>query len=111
MSFDPTRFAGVLLGSLLLTVGCSPQSESVSLEELASRSLAQLSGELDVPGLRAPVEVNRDEWGIPHIYAKDDDDLFMAQGYVMAQDRLWQMEMWRRAGEGRLAEILGPGAL
>ena len=110
MWFDPTRFAGVLLGSLLLTVGCSPQSEPASLEELASRSLAQLSGELDVSGLRAPVEVNRDEWGIPHIYAQNADDLFMAQGYVMAQDRLWQMEMWRRWHEGRLSEIFGPEA-
>jgi penicillin amidase len=48
---------------------------------------------------------------VPHIYAANTDDLFMAQGYVMAQDRLWQMEMWRRQREGRLAEILGPGAV
>ncbi len=110
MSFDPSRFIGVVVCLLLLAAGCSPPSEPDSLEELARRSLAQISGELDVSGLREPVEVIRDEWGIPHIYAQNDDDLFLAQGYVMAQDRLWQMEMWRRWHEGRLSEIFGPEA-
>ena len=53
----------------------------------------------------------RDTWGIPHIYAHNARDLFMAQGFVAAQDRLWQMEIWRRTGEGKLAEIYGPSAL
>jgi len=57
------------------------------------------------------VEVIRDRWGIPHIYAQHTEDLFFAQGYVMAQDRLWQMEMWRRDKEGRMAEVLGPQAI
>ncbi len=78
---------------------------------LAKESLATISGTLAVPGFRDDVEVIRDRWGVPHIYAKNTDDLFMAQGYVMAQDRLWQMEMWRREREGRLAEILGPSAV
>jgi penicillin amidase len=78
---------------------------------LARASLAEISGELAVPGLRDRVEVIRDRWGVPHIYAANTDDLFFAQGYVMAQDRLWQMEMWRREREGRLAEILGPSAV
>jgi penicillin amidase len=78
---------------------------------LARESLAQTSGTLAVPGLQARVEVIRDRWGVPHIYAQNIDDLFMAQGYVMAQDRLWQMELWRRGAEGRMAEILGPQAL
>ena len=109
MSFDPKRFVGLVVGLLLVAVGCQP-SQPDSFEELARQSLAQLGGELDVPGLREPVEVLRDEWGIPHIYAQNVDDLFMAQGYVMAQDRLWQMEMWRRWHEGRLSEIFGPEA-
>jgi penicillin G amidase len=66
---------------------------------------------LTIPGLRAPVEVRRDRWGVPHIYAKNTHDLFFAQGFVAAQDRLFPMEMWRRTGEGRLAEVLGPSAL
>ncbi len=82
-----------------------------SLDALAHRALATIEGELAVPGLKAPVEVIRDEWGVPHIYAENDDDLFFAQGYVMAQDRLWQLEMWRRWREGRLAEVFGPEAL
>jgi penicillin G amidase len=66
---------------------------------------------LSIPGLRAKVEVRRDRWGVPHIYAGNQHDLFFAQGFVVAQDRLFQMEMWRRAGEGRLSEVLGPGAV
>ena len=78
---------------------------------LARGALSQIDGEILLSGLREPVEIIRDEWGIPHIYAQSDDDLFFAQGYVMAQDRLWQMEMWRRWREGRLAEIFGPEAV
>src|SRR5688572_12309427 len=81
---------------------------SGELRTLARQSLAQLDGTLSVSGLREPVEVIRDRWGVPHIYARNTDDLFFAQGYVMGQDRLWQMEMWRRQREGRLSEILGP---
>ena len=108
----PVRVAVIALAAAV--AGCAapaPSVEPPSIEELADRSLAQIEGELEVPGLGAPVEVIRDEWGVPHIYAANDDDLFFAQGYVMAQDRLWQMEMWRRWHEGRLAEIFGPEAL
>ena len=100
----------VVVVLVLLVPGCSGPSEARTLEQLASSSLAQIEGELEISGLREPVEVIRDEWGIPHIYAQNDDDLFRAQGYIMAQDRLWQMEMWRRWHEGRLAEIFGPEA-
>ena len=62
-------------------------------------------------GLRAPVEVRYDRWGVPHIYARNQHDLFFAQGYVAARDRLFQMEMWRRQSEGRLAELLGASAV
>lgn len=62
---------------------------------------------LRVPGLEQPVSVVRDKWGVPHIYAQNQHDLFFAQGFVQATDRLYQMEMWKRAGQGRLAEILG----
>ncbi|HMF97944.1 MAG TPA: penicillin acylase family protein [Vicinamibacterales bacterium] len=67
-----------------------------------------LSGSLDVYGLSAPVRVIRDRAGIPHIYAQNRDDLFFAQGFVQAQDRLFQMDLWRRSVQGRLAEVLGP---
>jgi acyl-homoserine lactone acylase PvdQ len=68
----------------------------------------QLSGDLAVAGLAAPVRVVRDTWGVPHIYAQNDGDLFFAQGFVQAQDRLFQMDLWRRSAQGRLSEVLGP---
>ena len=111
---SPARIVGLLAIMMLAAAvtGCAAEpGPSESLDELANRALAQIDGDLEMPGLREPVEVIRDEWGVPHIYANNDEDLFFAQGYVMAQDRLWQMEMWRRWHEGRLAEIFGPEAL
>ncbi len=81
------------------------------LSAAAHRALAVISGKLRAPGLQQPVEVLRDRWGVAHIYAQNQHDLFFAQGFVAAQDRLFQMEIWKRAGQGRLAEILGPGFL
>ncbi len=65
------------------------------------------SDELTLAGLQAPVEVVRDQWGINHIYAKNQHDLFFAQGYAAAEDRLFQFEIWRRQATGTVAEILG----
>jgi acyl-homoserine lactone acylase PvdQ len=70
--------------------------------------VAQVAGTLPVSSLTAPVRVVRDAWGVPHIYAKTEDDLFVAQGFVQAQDRLFQMDLWRRSAQGRLSEVLGP---
>jgi penicillin G amidase len=64
-----------------------------------------------VDGLTAPVEILRDRWGIAHIYAQSEHDLFFAQGYNAARDRLFQLELWRRSATGTTAEILGPRAL
>src|SRR5437773_12345455 len=69
--------------------------------------VAQTSGTAAIAGLTAPVRVVRDRWGIPHIYAENAADLFIAQGFVQAEDRLFQMDLWRRAALGRLAEVLG----
>ena len=62
---------------------------------------------LTVPGLAQPVEILKDRWGIAHIYAKNEADLFFAQGYNVARDRLFQLELWRRQATGTVAEILG----
>ena len=64
-----------------------------------------------VAGLQAPVEVWRDSMGVPHVWARDEEDLFRAMGYVHAQDRLFQMELFRRVADGRLAEVLGESQL
>jgi len=74
---------------------------------MARSALPQLDGTLMVPGLSAPVTVTRNNHGIPTIEAANLDDLFFAQGYVNAQDRLWQMDATRRYASGELAEILG----
>ena len=66
-----------------------------------------MSGSLEVDGLSAPVRVRRDRFGVPHIVASTRDDLFFAQGFVQAEDRLFQMDLWRRSVQGRLAEVLG----
>src|SRR5688572_9726267 len=75
------------------------------------RSLPLVEGELALAGLSGRVEILRDPYGIPHIFAASVEDAQFALGFVHAQDRLWQMEMNRRIGSGRLAELLGPGAL
>ncbi len=59
-------------------------------------------------GLQKPVEIIRDKWGVAHIYAQNEHDLFWAQGYTAAQDRLFQLEIWRRQATGTVAELLGP---
>jgi len=82
-----------------------------SLKARAEAALSVIHGTLRVAGLQQPVNVLRDRWGVAHIYARNQHDLFFAQGFVAAQDRLFQMELWKRSGQGRLAEILGPSAL
>jgi len=74
-------------------------------------SLPKIDGSIKLAGLNAPVDIVRDAEGVPHIYAKSSADAYFALGFVHAQDRLWQMEMNRRIASGRLAEILGPGAV
>ena len=74
---------------------------------LLTRPLPQTKGTIVLAGLQKPVEVFRDQWGVPHIYAENTHDLLFAQGFVHAQDRLWQMEMNRRLGMGRLSEVFG----
>src|SRR5436309_2621722 len=59
-------------------------------------------------GVSRPVQIERNRWGIPHIHAELDEDLFFGFGYALAQDRLFQLDYLRRRGSGRLAEILGP---
>jgi penicillin amidase len=81
------------------------------LTGLSRKRLPQTEGEITLPGLTAPVEIIRDRWGIPHIYAQSEADAFFAQGFVHAQDRLFQMELNRRTAQGRLSEIFGALAL
>jgi penicillin amidase len=92
-----------LLILLLLAAGAGV----LWLRSAAIAALPVLDGDVHLAGLSAPVTVRRDAHGVPHIEAETEDDLFTAQGYVTAQDRLWQMDTYRRNANGELAEVMG----
>ena len=96
---------------LITPLGAEPPKLLDDLPARAKRVLAKHDGETSLPGLREPVEILRDRWGIAHIYAKNADDLFFAQGFVAAQDRLFQIDLWRRQTVGQMAEVCGPDYL
>ena len=95
----------ILVIVLIVVAACAGVLWLRSAEKSA---LPVLDGDLRLPGLSASVTVRRDGHGVPYIEAASQDDLFFAQGYVTAQDRLWQMDVLRRNADGDLAEILGP---
>ncbi|MGE5374245.1 MAG: penicillin acylase family protein [Bacteroidota bacterium] len=76
---------------------------------VAPKSFPQTEGQIQIEGLQGPVNIYRDKMGIPNIYAGSQHDLFFAQGYVHAQDRFWQMDVWRHIGSGTLSEMFGKG--
>lgn len=78
---------------------------------IAHATLPILDGEVSLPELKQPVTVDRDRWAVPRIQAGSLEDLLIAQGYVVAQDRMWQMDILRRAAAGELSEIFGPAAI
>src|SRR5690606_33823051 len=80
-----------LLTAFILIFSCSPDT------------MLQNGGSLQVAGLKAEVEILRDRWGVNHIYAQNEHDLFFAQGYAAAKDRLFQFEMWRRRATGSMS--------
>ena len=94
------RIASWILGFLVILVGAVAWW-------FIYRPLPQLDGSISLPGLQGEVTVDRDGWGVPHIRAASVEDAAEAQGYVMAQDRLWQMDLLRRVTRGQLSEILG----
>jgi len=96
----------ILIGFLVLILAVSVLL-LILIPYNITRSFPQTEGQIQVPGLDTPVEVYRDSYGVPHIYASTPHDLFFAQGYVHAQDRFWQMDFWRHIGSGRLSEMLG----
>jgi penicillin G amidase len=79
----------------------------VLLDRVKKGSIPDYNKNQEISGLTEEVTIFRDEYGVPHIYAKNESDLYLATGYVMAQDRLWQMDLLRRVTQGRLSEILG----
>jgi penicillin G amidase len=100
----------VILGVVLTAVGAY-YFKSYLPNTVASRSFPQTEGEVPLDGLDGPVDIYRDEMGIPHMYATTSHDLFFAQGYVHAQERFWQMDFYRHVGEGRTAEMFGKSSV
>src|ERR1700680_4483627 len=96
----------LMLAALIILAGVVANAYYV-----AHSALPQLDGQLEVSGIAAPVTLTRDGHGVPTIEAGSLEDLFFAQGYVTAQDRLWQMDVMRRFGGGELSEILGEDLL
>ncbi|MCB9419722.1 MAG: penicillin acylase family protein [Ardenticatenaceae bacterium] len=101
------RIGLIIVGILLVIVVAG----AITLTVIIRRPFPETDGTLTLNGLQDKVEVYRDEYGIPHIYAQNEADLFFAQGYVTAQDRFWQMEFWRHVGQGRISEIVGEATL
>ena len=105
------RIAGRLLSILLVLVIVVILATGGLLVWVSHRALPTTSGSLQAAGLTAPVSVTRDPSGIINITATTPHDLFLAQGYAHAQERFWQMEVWRHIGAGRLSELFGPTTL
>jgi len=99
----------ILLGFVIL-IGILLLGGFVLYNQLTHGPLPQVDGTLNISGLHSTVEVLRDGWAIPHIYAADSHDLFFAQGYTQAQDRWWQMEFFRHVGSGTIEELVGKTA-
>jgi penicillin amidase len=95
----------------MLVVAVIAAAVAAWLYRRTRQALPQLDGTLRIPGLHARVEVRRDQHGVPHLRAQSLDDVFFAQGYVTAQDRLFQMDLSRRLAMGQLSEILGRSTL
>jgi penicillin amidase len=93
---------------LLILVVLAAAAGVLWLRGAEKAALPVLDGDQRIAGISAPVVIRRDGHGVPHIEASSQDDLFMAQGYVTAQDRLWQMDTFRRNAYGELAELIGP---
>ena len=106
------RFVWLPLVALAALVGvrspARPPADPATPLDRAKQVLAPLEGDVRLAGLKEPVEVVRDRWGVAHITAKNTHDLFFAQGFVVAQDRLFQIDLWRRQAAGELAEVFGP---
>ncbi len=103
---SPGRTIFRIILALLLLAVIAALAAAAWFYRATHASLAQIDGTITVPGLSAPVDVVRDAQGVPHLTAASLEDLFFAQGYVTAQDRLWEMDMTRRAAAGEMAEIL-----
>jgi penicillin G amidase len=100
---------GLLAGAV--GTGVAAASVAAAWHWMARRPLPKQKGTIEVDGLRGPVRVRRDRWGVPHIEAESRADLWFGQGFCHGQDRLWQIDFYRRVARGAIAEMAGPEGL
>ena len=98
-----------VIALILMVVVVALAGGMIFLNNLKTRAVPDYNRDVDLENLQFPVTVLRDSMGIPQIYASNEEDLYRTAGYVMAQDRLWQMDLMRRITQGRLSEVLDPG--
>jgi penicillin G amidase len=109
MSARRAAKTGFLVGAA--GTGLATAAVAAAWHWLARRPLPKQRGTIELPELEGRVRVRRDRWGVPHIDAEDRHDLYFAQGFVHGQDRLWQMDFYRRVVEGRVSEMAGEEGL
>ncbi len=101
--------AGAVAGAV--GTASAAAATAIAWQRLARRPLPKTKGTIQLPALSAPVKVRRDRWGVPHIEAEERMDLHFAQGFCQAQDRMWQLDFYRRVVSGRVSEMAGPETL
>jgi penicillin G amidase len=101
--------AGLVAGAA--GAGLAAAATAAAWHWLARRPLPKQKGTIELAGLEAPVRVRRDRWGVPHVEARSARDLWFAEGFCHGQDRLWQMDFYRRALSGRVSEFAGADGL
>ncbi|MDX6589171.1 MAG: penicillin amidase, partial [Solirubrobacterales bacterium] len=111
MHLRKSRAARAGLLATAAGTGIAAAAAAVAWQRLARRPLPKTRGTIELEGLHGQVLVRRDRWGVPHIEAGEREDLYYAQGFCHAQDRLWQLDFYRRVVRGRVAEMAGPEAL
>ena len=105
---EPSFFGQSLIFKIVIALILIVALVAAADYALVKAPLPKIKGEIALRGMQKQAVVFRDKWGVPYIFAENEHDLFFAQGYVHAQDRLWQMELNRRLAHGRLSEIFGP---
>ena len=97
----------LILSAILIGLAVAILVAFVFIQKIKKQAIPDYSANIGFKGLLEEVRVFRDKYGIPHIYAENEADLYKTTGYIMAQERLWQMDLLRRVTTGRLSEIFG----
>ncbi len=101
------KLAKIIIRALLVIILLILVAGVILIRNISHRAVPDYNADVELSGLTGTVEVFRDQYGVPHVYAENELDLYRVTGYLQAQDRLWQMDLLRRVTTGRLSEIFG----